>query len=86
MSLAVGLLTTGTTFLAVGGTVACNVRGSAKALARRAAAQAELARYSRGDLGAPQRIMSTTVYRYMGSVVALGGLVLILGGLLELAF
>lgn len=42
--------------------------------------------HARGDLGTPKRVMSKHVYRYLGAVMALAGLVLTLGGLLELAF
>ncbi|GAA0327323.1 hypothetical protein GCM10010302_77920 [Streptomyces polychromogenes] len=79
------LLTLGGISLVAGATFALNVRGAADAMERYAAANAELAMHSRGELGPPKRVMSKQVYRYMGTVVALGGLVLTLGGLLELA-
>lgn len=40
--------------------------------------------HARGDLGPAHRVMSAQVYRYMAGVIALGGLVFTLGGLLEL--
>ncbi|MDX6762105.1 MULTISPECIES: hypothetical protein [Streptomyces] len=51
--------------------VALNIRGAADALARR------------GDLGPAPRVASTTFYRFLASVLSLGGLVFTLGGLLE---
>ncbi|MFF4370761.1 hypothetical protein [Streptomyces sp. NPDC001594] len=86
MSLAFALLTAGPACVVAGGAVALNVRGAAGALERWAAANAELAMHSRGDLGPPKRVMSAVVYRYIGAVIALCGLVLTLGGLLEAAY
>ncbi|MEU9719531.1 hypothetical protein [Streptomyces sp. NPDC047976] len=86
MSLAFFLLTLGTISLVAGSALAFNIRDAAGAAARYAAANAERAMHARGDLGAPKRVLSKHVYRYLGSVMALGGLVLTLGGFLELAF
>ncbi|MFJ8214901.1 hypothetical protein [Streptomyces sp. NPDC096033] len=85
MSLAFFLLAFGGISLVAGGALALNVRGAADAMERYAAANAELAMHSRGELGPPKRVMSKQVYRFLGTVVALAGLVLTLGGLLELA-
>ncbi|KMO99578.1 hypothetical protein [Streptomyces roseus] len=85
MSLAVVLLTVGLLSFAGGGAVALNLGGSATALERRGEANAELARHARGDLGPATRHMSAGLYRALCAIVAFGGLVLSLGGLLELA-
>ncbi|MEU9033304.1 hypothetical protein AB0D45_00025 [Streptomyces sp. NPDC048352] len=86
MSLAFFLLTLGTVSLITGAALALNIRGAAAAAARYAAANAALAMHARGDLGSPKRVMSKQVYRYLGAVMGLAGLLLTLGGLLELAF
>ncbi|MFB9592665.1 hypothetical protein [Streptomyces racemochromogenes] len=80
------LLTLGTVSFVAGIALAFNICGAAAAAARYAAANAELAMHARGDLSTPKRVMSKQVYRYLGAVTALAGLVLTLGGLLELAF
>ncbi|MGW9373411.1 hypothetical protein ACWGVR_25720 [Streptomyces xanthophaeus] len=85
MSPAAVFLTVGAACYLVGGTVALNIRGTAVSLARRAARNAELSRHARGDLGAPGQVMSATVYRYLGAMVALCGVVFTLVGLVELA-
>ncbi|WP_327412743.1 hypothetical protein [Streptomyces sp. NBC_01233] len=85
MSLAVVLLTAGPTAIVAGSWVALNIRGAAAALERRAAATTELAMHARGDLGPAPRVASAQFYRYVGSVIALCGVVFTLGGLLELA-
>ncbi|GAA2653071.1 MULTISPECIES: hypothetical protein [Streptomyces] len=82
---AIVLLTVGPAVLLAGSWVALNIRGSAGALERRAAAAAELAMHARGDLGPARRVASAAFYRFAGSVLALCGIVLTLGGLLELA-
>ncbi|MFD8634103.1 hypothetical protein [Streptomyces sp. NPDC059533] len=82
--MAVVLLTAGPITLVGGGRLALNVRGSATSLARRAEANAELRRHSRGDLGsAPQRA-SAGLFRAGGAVLVLCGAVLTLGGVIEL--
>ncbi|MFE6838025.1 hypothetical protein ACFVFI_24750 [Streptomyces sp. NPDC057705] len=85
MSLAVVLLTVGPTAIVAGGGVALNIGGAAAALERWAAANAELAMHARGDLGPARRVASAVFYRFLGSVIALCGVVFSLGGLLELA-
>ncbi|MEU8501567.1 hypothetical protein AB0C86_33310 [Streptomyces lavendulae] len=85
MSLAVVLLTAGPVCLVLGGAVALNIRGSALALEGWAAANQERIMHARGDLGSPDRVMSAQVYRYLATAIAICGLVLTLGGLLELA-
>ncbi|MFD7081162.1 hypothetical protein ACFYXV_05495 [Streptomyces sp. NPDC002181] len=85
MSPAVFLLGLGTVAFLGGGAVALNVRGCVGSLERWAAGNAERAMQARGDLGQPQLVMSAQVFRVMATVVALGGLVLSLGGLLALA-
>ncbi|WKV75198.1 hypothetical protein AW27_028955 [Streptomyces sp. PCS3-D2] len=83
MSLAVVLLFIGPAALLAGAWVSLNIRGAADALARRSAANTELALHTRGELGPAQRIASATYYRFLASVTALCGLVFTLGGLLE---
>ncbi|MFE9933903.1 hypothetical protein [Streptomyces sp. NPDC005533] len=85
MNVAVVLLTLGPLLIAAGGWVALNVRGAAAALERWAAANAELRMHARGDLGPAPRVASAVFYRYLGSVNALCGVLLTLGGLVELA-
>ncbi|MFD5423663.1 hypothetical protein ACFWJT_37320 [Streptomyces sp. NPDC127069] len=84
MSLAFFLLALGGISLVGGGTLALNIRGAADAMARRGEANAELRRHLRGQLEPPTRVVSTTLCRCLGAVMALPGLVLTLGGLLEL--
>ncbi len=84
MSLAVVLLTAGTICIVAGGTVALNIRGSAQALERRATENRQRAMHARGDLGPAPLVASAGVYRFLATAIALGGLVLTLGGLLEL--
>ncbi len=62
--------------------MALNIRGAADALARRSAANTALAMHARGDLGPAPRVAPTTFYRFLASVLSLGGLVFTLGGLL----
>ncbi|MCX4632671.1 hypothetical protein [Streptomyces sp. NBC_01443] len=85
MSLAVVLLTAGSICIVAGGTVALNIRGTAQMLARRAADNSAKAMQARGDLGPAPLVMSAGVYRFLATATAFGGLVLTLGGLLELA-
>ncbi|WP_030770388.1 MULTISPECIES: hypothetical protein [unclassified Streptomyces] len=85
MSSAAVLLTVGPAASLAGGRVALNVRGAARALERRAAANAELMAHARGDLGPARRVASATFYRFIGTVIALCGIAFTLGGLLELA-
>ncbi|MEU3914809.1 hypothetical protein [Streptomyces sp. NPDC029721] len=84
MNAATFLLTFGGVSLVAGATFALNILGAADAMERYAAANAELAMHSLGELGPPKRVTSKQVYRFLGTVVALAGLVLTLGGLLEL--
>ncbi|MFG2978454.1 hypothetical protein ACGFYY_36405 [Streptomyces sp. NPDC048331] len=60
-----------------------NIRGTARALERRAAAGAELMARARGELGPARRVATANLYRLLGTVIALGGIVFTLGGLLE---
>ncbi|MCX4539065.1 hypothetical protein [Streptomyces sp. NBC_01565] len=85
MGLAAVLLTAGLVALIAGAAVALNIRGCARALERRGTRNMELAMQARGDLGQPQQVMSALVFRFLGTAVALGGVVLALGGLLEMA-
>ncbi|WP_328761339.1 MULTISPECIES: hypothetical protein [unclassified Streptomyces] len=85
MSLAFLLLTMGLVCLVAGGALALNVRGCAHALERKAAGNAELAMHARGELGQPQLIMSARLYRCLGTVFVLCGIVLTPYGFLELA-
>ncbi|MEU9085020.1 hypothetical protein, partial [Streptomyces sp. NPDC048357] len=86
MSLAVVLLTVGPTLIVAGGSLALNIRGAATALERWSAANnAELRMHARGDLGPAPQVAAAVFYRYLGSVNALCGVLLPLGGLLELA-
>ncbi|MDX3536016.1 hypothetical protein PV721_16885 [Streptomyces sp. MB09-01] len=83
--MAVVLLTAGPTAIVAGSWAALNIRGAAVPLERRAAADTELAMHARGGLGPAPRVASAQFYRFMGAVIALGGVVFTLGGLLELA-
>ncbi|OEJ31028.1 hypothetical protein [Streptomyces subrutilus] len=85
MSTAIVLLTLGLAGAVPGGWVALNVRGSAASLERWADGNAQLRMHARGDLGPVERRLSARLYRVLGTVMALGGCVIILGGLLELA-
>ncbi|WP_404961215.1 hypothetical protein [Streptomyces sp. 147326] len=85
MSTAVVLLTVGPALIVAGSWVALNICGAAAALERRSAANAELRMHARGDLGPAPRVAAAVFYRYLGSVNALCGVLLTLGGLLELA-
>ncbi|MFI8280968.1 hypothetical protein ACIGBH_40090 [Streptomyces sp. NPDC085929] len=85
MSLAAVLLTAGPICIVAGGTIALNIRGSAQTLARRAADNRQRAMHARGDLGPAPLVASAGVYRYLATATALCGLVLTLGGLLEIA-
>ncbi|MEW2417874.1 hypothetical protein AB0953_29755 [Streptomyces sp. NPDC046866] len=85
MSLAAALLTAGPICIIAGGSIALNIRGSAQALARRAAANSQGAMHARGDLGPAPLVMSAGVYRFLATAMAFGGLFLTLGGLLELS-
>ncbi|MFD7033770.1 hypothetical protein ACFWAR_37645 [Streptomyces sp. NPDC059917] len=84
MSLATVLLAVGPVALVTGATVALNVRGSADGLERRATGNQQRAMHARGELGPPERVASAQFYRYLAALIAFGGLVLTLGGLLEL--
>lgn len=83
MSTALVLLTTGLALFVAGSWVALNIRGAAAVLERPAAAKAELAMHARGDLGPPRRVAYAGFCRFIGTVTALCGIVLTLGGLLE---
>ncbi|MFB6824834.1 hypothetical protein ACFCXA_25015 [Streptomyces virginiae] len=76
-------MATGLALFVAGSWVALNIRGAAAVLERRAAADAELAMHARGDLGPPRRVAYAGFYRFIGTVTALCGIVLTLGGLLE---
>ncbi|MFB7466742.1 hypothetical protein ACFCZ1_25150 [Streptomyces sp. NPDC056224] len=85
MSTAAVLLTFGLACAVPGGWIAFNVRGSAASLERWGDSNAELRMHARGDFSPVQRRMSARLHRLLGTVIALCGCVLILGGLLELA-
>lgn len=85
MSTAIVLLALGLACTVAGGGIALNVRSSADSLERWADRNAELRMHARGDLGPVQRRLSARLYRLLGTVIALGGSVFVLGGLLELA-
>ncbi|MFF3016131.1 hypothetical protein [Streptomyces sp. NPDC057939] len=85
MSPALALFALGSVALVCGTWVATNLRGSADALERRAAAAAELTAHARGDLGPPRQIMSAGVYRFLGGVIGSAGFVLLLVSLVEYA-
>ncbi|MGW6575228.1 hypothetical protein ACWGAN_24135 [Streptomyces sp. NPDC054945] len=85
MGSAAVLLTVGPAASLAGGWVALNIRGAARALEHRAAADAELMMHARGDLGPARRVASAAFYRLIGTMIALSGIVFTLGGLLELA-
>ncbi|MEU9030060.1 hypothetical protein AB0D46_21570 [Streptomyces sp. NPDC048383] len=83
MSPALALFVIGSVTLACGTWVATNLRGSADALARRAAAAGELSTPARGEPGPPARIMSPGVYRFLGGIIGACGFLFLVVSLVE---
>nr|WSW69412.1 hypothetical protein OG461_26245 [Streptomyces sp. NBC_00995] len=81
---AVVLLTVGAVLLLLAGAVALDVRGVARGLESWAAANHERVMRARGELGPSCTAPSARLYRFAAACVAVCGLVLALGGCIEL--
>ncbi|MFH8804892.1 hypothetical protein ACH4F6_35920 [Streptomyces sp. NPDC017936] len=72
------LLMLGLVAAAGGGWVALNIRGAAVSLEQRQGRNLELRRQAQGRLDSPDLWMTVTGFRWLGSAVGLGGMVLVL--------
>ncbi|MFI5621313.1 hypothetical protein [Streptomyces sp. NPDC051567] len=84
MSTGIVLIAFGLVSVVGGGPFALNLRGAATSLKHRAEAREELRRQARGLLGPAPSLVSTLLFRILGSVVAVCGGLLILAGTAEL--
>ncbi|WP_374773001.1 hypothetical protein OG756_07555 [Streptomyces sp. NBC_01310] len=85
MGIGVFLLAFGLICATGAGWVALDVRASATRLEHWAATNADLRMQARGSLGPAPMHMSRAVFRVFGTVISLGGCVLTLAGLAEVA-
>ena len=84
MPVSVFLLLLGLTAAVGGGWVACDVREASKALERYQERNHELRAAAVGDFTPPAKWITALGYRVLGGFICVCGLVLALGGLVEL--
>jgi hypothetical protein len=84
MPLSVFLLLFGLTAAVGGGWVACDVRGASKSLERFQERNHELRTAAVGNFTPPAKWITALGYRVLGGAICVCGLVLALGGLVEL--
>ncbi|MGW1063201.1 hypothetical protein ACWD4F_01575 [Streptomyces aureus] len=78
------LMVLGVPAVARGGWMAFNIRGAATAMETSQQRGHDLRAATTGDFSPPVRWISAFGFRALGAVIGLGGLVLFLGGVLEL--